>query len=96
MEQIGMFLAEYAGETTAVFGVFAVLLLLVTLHRIRRIEKYIQGIAGNAAKDTCTQQNKARSVSEDEAQGADTPKTETLEMQPPEELIDAVLDEVFS
>lgn len=96
MEQISLFLTEYAGEIAAAFGVFAVILLLVTLHRIRRIEKYIQGIAGNAAKDTCTKEYEIQSPEAGIMQEMDIPGPENSEIQPAEELIDAVLDEVFS
>lgn len=96
MEQINFFLADHAGEITAAFGVLAVILLFVTLHRIKRIEKYIQEMKGNVTKSTGTRENELRGANEDMAGVSDLQKPDSVQVQPAEELIDAVLDEVFS
>lgn len=94
MEQIVFFLTEYAnGISLTVYGV-TLILLLVTLHRIKQIKKQIQKLAatGERAKapalPECTGMESA-SGREPE------PVALIAEQQKPEELIDAVLGEVF-
>lgn len=104
------FLTEYADELLLALCAIITILLLVTLHRIKRITKLIQEITGNLRKeepdlnayksaDILTEEEPTK-LSEEEYAALFSEKTENKE-QPrsssaqQEELINAVLEEVF-
>lgn len=94
MAQISFFLTEYANGISVVFYGFTLILLLVTLHRIRRIGKQIQEITGNIDRITVLQKQETRVMEETKGQALGQAKAAAREERP-EELIDAVLGEVF-
>lgn len=94
MEQIVIFLTEYANGISLIVYVFTLILLLVTLHRIKQIKKQIQEIAGNRERMT------VQALPEQTGMGrapepVQEPERLIAEPEKPEELIDAVLGEVF-
>lgn len=94
MEQIDIFLTEYSSWVfVGLFGL-TIILLIVTLHRIRRIEKEIRQIADSTK---CIAAQTARAVEEREVKQASVKEgaCHSAGQEHPEELIDAVLEEVF-
>lgn len=97
-------LREYANEILAVYGGCVGILLLVTLHRIKRIEKQMRELiecvtvrndgdvqSTSALEPLLEKQETANNMAEDTQ--ADNTLKEAKER--PEELIDAVLGEIF-
>lgn len=97
MEQVRLFLAEEAGLMMAGFAVLNLILFAITLHRIKWIEKRgrellhtmegIQGQMNDFVRLNCQAEEREEKASE---QSVKPEKTET-----PEELLNAVLTEVF-
>lgn len=104
MEQLIAILREYANEILAVYGGCVGILLLVTLHRIKRIEKQMRELlecvtirndAAVQSTGTSESLSQTQEVTKNmpEEQEADITLNEVKER--PEELIDAVLGEIF-
>lgn len=94
MAQISFFLTEYANGISAVCYAFTLILLLVALHRIRRIGKQIQEITGNIDRIAVQLKRESEVMEKAGTQMPEQPKTAVREERP-EELIEAVLGEVF-
>ena len=96
MAQIGMFLMEHADGIALVWYGIATILLLVTLHRIRQVKKLLQQVVERESPSTLPKEDKKELQSPVcEAVGELPDQRLDLE-QSPQELIDAVLGEVFS
>lgn len=104
MEQSIAILKEYANEILTIYGGCMGILLLVTLHRIKRIEKQMRELLKYVAIKTdvpvqniCTtdlaQENRETDKNMPKKQETEQAFHEVKEH--PEELIDAVLGEVF-
>ena len=94
MEQIGVFLTEYSSWIFAGLYGLTVILLFVTLRRIKQMQRSIREMAGNVryiADKTADLHGQRlaeqRSMQQNQVQEAVRER--------PEELIDAVLEEVF-
>lgn len=104
MEQVFVILREYANEVMIVYGGCVVLLLLVALHRIRQIEKRMRkllecvvntsdAVVQNMSGQALLQEELTKHESAITGITESSSKNETKER--PEELIDAVLGEIF-
>lgn len=82
MEQLGLYVILLCGVTMIVS--------LVTLHRMRKISKQLRELAGNQERML------AQLTSRFEGSPDEPPQGQPAEVYKPEELIDAVLGEVFS
>ncbi len=95
MEQMLIFLTEYANEITAAAFSAVILLLLVVLHRIKRIGIQIESLAARMRQPE--KEHEAKAVLEESVQNAEAVNRSAEEKaDTPEELLDAVLGEVFS
>ncbi len=95
MEQMLFFLTEYANEMTAAGFLLVMVLLLIVLHRIRRIEVQLTKLQERMTPALETEISEEHTESEVRtAESAEQVKQETADE--PEELLNAVLGEVFS
>lgn len=96
MAQVVIFLTEHASEITVAWYGIATVLLLVTLHRIRQIKKLIQDITKKDTYPGMSSVDKESSSSPVCEAVSEMPDKKTDIEQSPQELIDAVLGEIFS
>ena len=95
MEQMLFFLTEYANEMTAAGFLQVMVLLLIVLHRIRRIEVQLTKLQERMTPALETEISEERTESEVQiAESAEQMEQGTADR--PEELLNAVLGEVFS
>ena len=95
MEQMLFFLTEYANEMTAAGFLLVMVLLLIALHRIRRIEVQLTKLQERMTPALETEISEERTESEVQiAESAEQMEQGTADR--PEELLNAVLGEVFS
>ena len=95
MEQMLFFLTEYANEMTAAGFLLVMVLLLIVLHRIRRIEVQLTKLQERMTPALETEISEERTESEVLiAESAEQMEQGTADR--PEELLNAVLGEVFS
>ena len=95
MEQMLFFLTEYANEMTAAGFLLVMVLLLIVLHRIRRIEVQLTKLQERMTPALETEISEERTESEVQiAESAEQMEQGTADR--PEELLNAVLVEVFS
>ncbi|MCI8390677.1 MAG: hypothetical protein HFI35_08370 [Roseburia sp.] len=95
MEQMLFFLTEYANEMTAAGFLLVMVLLLIVLHRIRRIEVQLTKLQERMTPALETEISEERTESEVQiAESAEQMEQGTADR--PEELLSAVLGEVFS
>ncbi len=95
MEQMLFFLTEYANEMTAAGFLLVMVLLLIVLHRIRRIEVQLTKLQERMTPALETEISEERTESEVQiAESAEQMEQGTADR--PEELLNAVLGEVFS
>lgn len=104
MEQAIAILREYANEILAVYDGCVGILLLVTLHRIKRIEKQMRELIecitiknDEAVQSISTSESLLEKQETANNMAEDTKTENTLKeaKERPEELIDAVLGEIF-
>lgn len=95
MAQMSIFLTEHAGEIAVAWYGIATVLLLVTLHRMRQIKKLLQKMTERDAYLALSSVDKPDQSMLCESVG-ETPDKRMEVEQSPQELIDAVLGEVFS
>ena len=88
MEQMLFFLTEYANEMTAAGFLLVMVLLLIVLHRIRRIEVQLTKLQERMTPALETEISEERTESEVQMEQGTADR--------PEELLNAVLGEVFS
>ena len=89
------FLTEYANEMTAAGFLLVMVLLLIVLHRIRRIEVQLTKLQERMTPALETEISEERTESEVQiAESAEQMEQGTADR--PEELLNAVLGEVFS
>ena len=95
MEQMLFFLTEYANEMTAAGFLLVMVLLLIVSHRIRRIEVQLTKLQERMTPALETEISEERTESEVQiAESAEQMEQGTADR--PEELLNAVLGEVFS
>lgn len=94
MAQISIFLTEHAGEIAVAWYSLATVLLFVTLHRIRQIKKLLQKLTEREAY-SALQVGEGTDPNTLCESALEHDKKMNVE-QSPQELIDAVLGEVFS
>lgn len=95
MAQIGMFLMEHADGIALVWYGIATILLLVALHRIRQVKKLLQQIIEREAVFSLPKEDK-KSIQSPVCEAVGEVPDQGVEFeQSPQELIDAVLGEVF-
>ena len=95
MEQMLFFLTEYANEMTAAGFLLVMVLLLIVLHRLRRIEVQLTKLQERMTPALETEISEERTESEVQiAESAEQMEQGTADR--PEELLSAVLGEVFS
>ncbi len=105
MDQVRLFLTEYSGWITMAVSGVVFILLAVTLHRIKGIGRLIRENTTDTKRIlVCVEQEAEARKSEAETARRQTMQEITHGQQPvvasvsggaPEELIDAVLEEVF-
>lgn len=96
MAQIGFFLMERADGIALVWYGVTTILLLVTLHRIRQVRKLLRQIAEREAQSTLPDEDEKSSLSPVCEAVGELPEQGLGCEQNPQELIDAVLGEIFS
>lgn len=95
MEQIIVFLTEYSSWISMGLACLMVILLSVTLHRIRQMQKEMREISENTRRVLSVQAEQTQEENKNIQKLEKREEGQFAMQERPEELIDAVLGEVF-
>lgn len=95
MEQIIVFLTEYSRWIYMGLACLMIILLSVTLHKIRRMQKEMREISENTRRMLLVQTEQTQEKNKNMKERGEGKEGQAIVQEHPEELIDAVLGEVF-